>query len=320
MAPMKQTNNNWSSSNYGEGIVHQANILASCYLVDNSASGAATASLKGLHYCTTGVAGAECPPLAAINTTTNELALTPKARKSRAGHGVNTTATGSSSPSSVADDQRRRGGAALRIRGECERFLCGTLRAMFLGERNGAPQHSVLTSVYYNHHNINTNSNTNIINSNNSHYGQLTPPDDFPLAQMASAARGNGGFGSASIGGPIQAYLEIWDYVGGSSFRAFIAEDAGAGQDENKSLFVFFDRHVMSRDLKQALVALIELAEGPLECSHMVICIERNIPAEEARALTKGLQWAGFSLTTLDYWSGGLDVVSDRWLFMGMEV
>ncbi|KAK4221513.1 ornithine decarboxylase antizyme [Podospora fimiseda] len=273
MAPMKQTNNNWSSSNYGEGIVHQANILASCYL----------------------------------------LALTPKARKSRAGHGV--TAAGSSTD----DNQRRRGGAALRIRGECERFLCETLRAMFLGERNGASQHSTLTSVYYNqHHNINVN-NTN----NNNHYGQLTPPDDFPIAQMASAAaanRGNGGFGSDFIGGPIQAYLEIWDYVGGSSFRAFVAEDAAAGPDENKSLFVFFDRHGMSRDLKQALVALIELAEGPLECSHMVICIERTIPAEEAKALTRGLQWAGFSLTTLDYWSGGLDVVSDRWLFMGMEV
>lgn len=54
MAPIKQSNNNSSSSNYGEGIVRQANILASCYIVD-----AVTASLKGLHYCTTGAAGAE---------------------------------------------------------------------------------------------------------------------------------------------------------------------------------------------------------------------------------------------------------------------
>jgi hypothetical protein len=54
MAPMKQTKNNHSSSNYGEGIVRQANILASCYIVDST-----TASLKGLHYCTTGLAGAE---------------------------------------------------------------------------------------------------------------------------------------------------------------------------------------------------------------------------------------------------------------------
>ena len=54
MAPMKQTKNNHSSSNYGEGIVRQANILASCYIADST-----TASLKGLHYCTTGLAGAE---------------------------------------------------------------------------------------------------------------------------------------------------------------------------------------------------------------------------------------------------------------------
>ncbi len=52
----------------------------------------------------------------------------------------------------------------------------------------------------------------------------------------------------------------------------------------------------------------------------MVICIDRSIPGDDARAMIKGLQWAGFSLTTLDYWSSGLDVVSDQWLFMGMEV
>lgn len=52
----------------------------------------------------------------------------------------------------------------------------------------------------------------------------------------------------------------------------------------------------------------------------MVICVERSIPEEETKGLTKGLQWAGFSLTTLDFWSNGFDVLSNRWLFMGMEV
>jgi hypothetical protein len=54
MAPMKSPKSSHSSSNYGEGIVRQANILASCYIVDSAA-----ASLRGLHYCTTGLAGAE---------------------------------------------------------------------------------------------------------------------------------------------------------------------------------------------------------------------------------------------------------------------
>lgn len=51
MAPMNMLNSKHSSSNYGEDIVRKANVLASCYVVD------ATASLKGLHYCTTGAAG-----------------------------------------------------------------------------------------------------------------------------------------------------------------------------------------------------------------------------------------------------------------------
>lgn len=51
MAPMNMLNSKHSSSNYGEDIVRQANVLASCYIVDP------TASLKGLHYCTTGAAG-----------------------------------------------------------------------------------------------------------------------------------------------------------------------------------------------------------------------------------------------------------------------
>lgn len=51
MAPMKTLNSRYSSSNYGEDIVRQANVLASCYVVD------AAGSLKGLHYCTTLAAG-----------------------------------------------------------------------------------------------------------------------------------------------------------------------------------------------------------------------------------------------------------------------
>ncbi len=67
-------------------------------------------------------------------------------------------------------------------------------------------------------------------------------------------------------------------------------------------------------------MALIELADVPLSCSQLVVCIKRSIPDNELQALMKGLQWAGFSLTTLDYWAGGIDVTSARWLFMGMEV
>jgi hypothetical protein len=43
-----------------------------------------------------------------------------------------------------------------------------------------------------------------------------------------------------------EAYFELWDYVGGTSFRGFVA-----GQGEEKALFAFFDASVVGRDLKQ---------------------------------------------------------------------
>ncbi len=52
----------------------------------------------------------------------------------------------------------------------------------------------------------------------------------------------------------------------------------------------------------------------------MAICIDRSIPKEDGKSLTKGLAWAGFSFTTLDFWAGKADVTSDRWVVMGMEL
>jgi hypothetical protein len=44
----------------------------------------------------------------------------------------------------------------------------------------------------------------------------------------------------------IDAWLEIWDYRGGCSFRGFVG-----GNGDKKSLFAFFDSAVVGRDLKQ---------------------------------------------------------------------
>lgn len=67
-------------------------------------------------------------------------------------------------------------------------------------------------------------------------------------------------------------------------------------------------------------MALIELADGPLECNHIVTCIDRRIPSEEVLELNKSLQWVGFDATTLDHWAHDLDVTSKKWVFMGMEL
>jgi hypothetical protein len=67
-------------------------------------------------------------------------------------------------------------------------------------------------------------------------------------------------------------------------------------------------------------MALIELAEAPLGCAYIVICVDRRMGADDAKALMKSLQWVGFELTTLDMWAQGLDVTSRDWVFTGMEV
>lgn len=73
------------------------------------------------------------------------------------------------------------------------------------------------------------------------------PPDDqFPdafrdVAGPLDAAKQPQGFA-------VEAWMELWDYAGGASFRAFVVNNG-----EETSLFVFFDvQGVLGRDLKKA--------------------------------------------------------------------
>ncbi|ERT00452.1 hypothetical protein HMPREF1624_03825 [Sporothrix schenckii ATCC 58251] len=351
MAQLQSNLNNSSSSRYGEGAVRQADVLASCYVID-----AAATQLKGLHYCTTPLAGLpsppSSPPLAAISAT-NELTVFPKNKAS-----AHTTSRGGHARPSG------RGGATLRIREECERLFCETMKTVFLGERNMASTGSSLTGVYGGVPPSAYHSSSSSSNGGAAHYDYIDnvhnddgdddrkpPAEDGPgslgrrrtssvseggrsysfgssvgarsISTVASSVDGDGD-GDGDVAPPYAvpaAWLELWDFVGCGSFRGFVAEDpAGA-----TSLFAFFDASVLSRDLKRALMALIELADTALHCAHLVICVDRGgaeaLP-DEAATLLKGLQWAGFSLTTLDTWTGGacVDVTSARWIFMGMEL
>lgn len=71
---------------------------------------------------------------------------------------------------------------------------------------------------------------------------QTPPPDDyFPDSLQSCISTNSHQFG-------IEAWMELWDYAGGASFRAFMTSD---GQE--KSLFVFFDiEGILGRDLKKA--------------------------------------------------------------------
>ncbi|WYZ41754.1 hypothetical protein EsH8_V_000649 [Colletotrichum jinshuiense] len=224
------------------------------------------------------------PPLAAI-TASNELALLPKTNKRR---------------ENVPGKRiSRRGGAALSIREECERFFCESMRAVFRGEGNTGSSGSGLTQGVYDS------------------MLQTPPPDEDLAVQPHFGGREDGVLGpmASSAPSPAIAWLEIWDFAGGASFRAFVADDG-----TEKSLFALYDRNVIGRDLKPALMALMELVDGPLNCQHLVICIDRGIEEEDAKSLMKSLQWVGFELSTLDHWARDVDVTSNQWLFMSMEI
>jgi hypothetical protein len=67
-------------------------------------------------------------------------------------------------------------------------------------------------------------------------------------------------------------------------------------------------------------MALLELCEVEyFGCDLLVVCIDRHADAVARDALAKDLGWIGFSLTTLDEFSDGCELTSDRWLFMDME-
>jgi hypothetical protein len=74
----------------------------------------------------------------------------------------------------------------------------------------------------------------------------LTPPDDYPSpASSFSSSVGLTPFPRATA--ELAGWMEFWDYQGGASFRAFVAEDGN-----ERTLFAFFDTGLMGRDLKPA--------------------------------------------------------------------
>jgi hypothetical protein len=113
--------------------------------------------------------------------------------------------------------------------------------------------------------------------------------------------------------------IEMWDYVGGTRFRGFVAE-----KDGEKALFVFFDQAVIGRDLKAGLMALLELCDVPyFSCARLVVCVDRHAGAAARDSIVKDLGWIGFGLTTLDDFVPDddmhVEVTSQKWLFMEME-
>lgn len=183
------------------------------------------------------------PPLAAI-TSDNELALTHKSSKRQRSATTTTNNAGlGGAGRNNNNNTRQRRGATSRIREECERFFCETMRAVFRDERDAAPRGSGLTGVYHDHHHQQRQNHHDSHYSNN---GQIStpPPNDYLFPDQQDRIVRARCAGDANV----VAWMEIWDYVGGAGFRGFLVED----DNGEKSAFVFFDMAVVGRDLKQA--------------------------------------------------------------------
>jgi len=115
--------------------------------------------------------------------------------------------------------------------------------------------------------------------------------------------------------GLITHWLEIWDYVGGARFRGFIAEKEG-----ERSLFVFFDQDVLGSDLKPGLMALLELCNvSDFDCTRLVVCLDRILRSTDVKGLMRDLGWVGFEPLTLADWTDSENIVSDRWIYLGID-
>lgn len=65
-----------------------------------------------------------------------------------------------------------------------------------------------------------------------------SPPDERLDVQ--------GGYFATRKPQTIDAWIEVWDYVGGCSFRGYVG-----GNGAQKSLFAFFGSDIVGKDIKQ---------------------------------------------------------------------
>ncbi|KAK4574226.1 hypothetical protein LTR86_001987 [Recurvomyces mirabilis] len=176
------------------------------------------------------------------------------------------------------------------------------MKAVFLVEKNSGRQNSLVMDVH------------NISNSSQESNGVDIPQhhDSVMKHGLPTPSTSPDGRDYPKTGGVVKDYVEIWDYVGGARFRGFVAE-----KEDERSMFVFFDREVIGKDLKPGLMALLELASNDsFECSQLVVCVDRSANGEDV----KDLGWVGFELAMLDDWAGVKGCISDSWVYLKMDV
>lgn len=114
-------------------------------------------------------------------------------------------------------------GASYTITEECERLFCDTPRHVFLGEGKA---HA-------------TRAGSLVMGTKRIKAGANVAGSESAVALDQTESL------------PLKKWIEVWDYVGGASFRGFVAESDFAGQ---RALFVFLEEAMVANDLKHGYV------------------------------------------------------------------
>ncbi|KAI9704595.1 MAG: hypothetical protein M1820_005508 [Bogoriella megaspora] len=254
-----------TTSRSSSSTVSSSKIAATAYTVS-----ASTLTLTTLHFSTGGAGGVGCTSPSSLSTNLNK------------------------------DERRRRGAmgdAAYAVTEECERLFCGTLRAVFLGERQEGRRVAGVRDdeALRDHAGIGRGRVTDVAAETKKEF----------RARREINARQNGAVTGLQVQdiaeerGAVRDWVEVFDYRGDVSFRGCVVED----DDGERSFVVFFSHGVVGKELKHGLIA----------------ALDRSILPPESERLKRALGWVGFRPTTLKAWAGE-DVVSEEWLFLSMDV
>lgn len=143
----------------------------------------------------------------------------------------------------------RSGDAAHNITGECERLFCETLRAVFLVERDGGLENSLVMGAQ---HEARMGGHAGAVKSPGVNAGMPIRRMAPPVGNLPTPSPSPDGLVYAESAVLVREYMEVYDYhATGTCFRGFVAEKNG-----ERAMFAFFDKDVIGQDLKPGYVTL----------------------------------------------------------------
>ncbi|KAK9464556.1 ornithine decarboxylase antizyme-domain-containing protein [Lipomyces arxii] len=98
-----------------------------------------------------------------------------------------------------------------------------------------------------------------------------------------------------------------------------IEDNKWIGAVVDNTLLIYFDKSMAesNMELKEGLVALLDLATECMQCERAVICLDKQLV--ETPMLIRDLFWVGFELSTCPQGLNG-GALSDAWVAMEMDL